>query len=87
MELELEIHGSLCSTSTFKINGIDADAREFGSQRDESPETAACGDMQFTPSAPDKEVCEKYGITEADFIEIADKLSEGLSFGCCSFCA
>ncbi len=89
MKLELEIYGALCSTQVFEINGIDADSDDFGSQCDEDEENAeeyACGDMQFTRQDSSKEILDKYSITQDEYDEIATKLEEGLSFGCCGWC-
>ena len=89
MELELEIYGALCSTSIFKINGIDADSNDFGSQSDTDPDSAedyACGNMEFIPHLPTQEVLDKYKITSSEYLEIASKLGEGLSFGSCGWC-
>lgn len=89
MKLELEFGTAYCYTSTFIINGSDADHKDFGEQFDRSPETAedyACGDMQFTRIPATPEVLEKYGITEVEYNLIAGLLEEGLSFGCCGWC-
>ena len=89
MELKLEIFGALCSTSTFEINGVSADSYDFGEQYDhirENAEDYACSDMRFERKASTDEVLEKYKITEAEYQEIAEKLEDGLSFGCCGWC-
>lgn len=89
MKLELKIFGALCSTKTFVVNGIQADGSDFGEQYDHDQENAedyACGDMQFNRKDSTTEVLEKYSITEAGYQEIAEKLEEGLSFGCCGWC-
>ncbi len=90
MNLELKISGATCSTKTFVVNGVQADAAEFGEQYDQDQENAdedcACGDMQFNRKDSTDEVLEKYSITEAEYREIAEKLEEGLSFGCCGWC-
>ena len=33
-----------------------------------------------------KQICEKYGITEEEFTEIAEELAKKLSWGCCCLC-
>jgi hypothetical protein len=89
MELELKIYGSLCSTETFKINGVIADEDDFGEKHDHDSENAedyGCGDMQFTRMAPKRDVLEKYCITEAEYAQVADQLESGLSFGRCGWC-
>ena len=90
MAHEIQIYGSLCETATFKINGVDADKHDFGSQGDNGSEYAedyCCGDMQFEPEAPKAEVLEKYKIDELEYWTIANKLHEGLSFGSCGWCS
>lgn len=89
MELKLEIFGALCSTSEFEINGVAADSDDFGEQYDHDQENAedyACGDMRFERKASTTEVLDKYKITESEYQEIAEKLEDGLSFGCCGWC-
>jgi len=89
MKLKFEVFDCLCEMSVFEINDIDADKNDFGTQQDESRETAeqyGCGNMRFSrrPSTP--EVLSKYGITENEYDEVCDKLEAGLSFGCCGWC-
>jgi hypothetical protein len=89
MKLELEIYSHLCSTKVFVINGINADSEDFGDHRDDSPDTAepySCGNMCFSRNPSSKKVLKKYGITQEEYDEIADKLAEGLSFGSCGWC-
>jgi len=89
MELELKIYRCLCSTETFKVNGIPADADDFGEKYDRDSENAeeyGCGNMQFTRIAPKREVLEKYNITEAEYENVAEQLESGLSFGGCGWC-
>lgn len=90
MAYEIEIYSALCSTSKFKINGIDADSADFGSQYDAGREYAedyCCGNMTFEPKSPDKEVLEKYKIDELEYWSIASKLESDLSFGSCGWCS
>lgn len=89
MKLELEIFKALCATSKFCINGIVADASDFGEQGDRSSHTAedyACGDMQFTRIPPTEEVLNKYQITSAEYALVAQQLEDTLSFGSCGWC-
>lgn len=88
MKLELEIYGCLCSTKIFRINGIEADTDDFGEKYDDDPSDApeyGCGNMQFHPYSPNKQVMKKYHINEQEWYEICDKL-DGLSFGYCGWC-
>lgn len=89
MKVELEFGTSLCYMPTFIINGIDAESSDFGEQYDRNSQIAedyGCGDMQFTRIDPTEDVLEKYGITEVEYFNIAEKLEEGLSFGNCGWC-
>jgi len=89
MNLQLEILGALCETAIFMINGIEADYRDFGTKGDESPsegEEYGCGNMQFTAEPSSPEVLRKYKITEEEYAEICEKLTNGLSFGRCGWC-
>jgi hypothetical protein len=90
MQLEFEVYGALCAMSTFVINEIYADTRDFGGRGDMSPETAeeySCGDMQFTRNPSTPAVLAKYRITEDEYAEICEKLEGGLSFGHCCLCS
>ncbi len=89
MKLELEFGSALCYCPLFRINGIDAEERDFGSGSDESPDTAedyCCGNRVFRgmPSTP--ELLSKYKITEAEYKEVVSQLEKGLSFGRCGWC-
>ncbi|KKL60037.1 hypothetical protein LCGC14_2209360 [marine sediment metagenome] len=89
MELELTFYGCLCATAIFAINDVIADSSDFGSQEDEAfdkVEDYACGNMRFTRVDSTPEILKKYKITEDNYNTIADKLTEGLSFGCCGWC-
>ena len=90
MKLELEIFGSLCSTKYFVINGVQADACDFGSSYDASPEIAednACRNRVFERHDPTTEVLAKYSINEAEYGVVAAMLEAELSFGNCGLCA
>ena len=89
MKLELTFGRALCYAPTFEINDIRADTGDFGDQYDREPEEAedyACADMQFTRNPPTEDILKKYEISEVEYYEIAEKLEEGLSFGCCGWC-
>jgi len=89
MNLQLSFYGSLCATSEFKINGIDADSDDFGDHYDASPETAedyGCGDKVFEPKEPTPETLAKYGINGPEYELVANALRDGLSFGNCGWC-
>jgi len=90
MKTKIVVFGALCSLSTFKINGINADEDEFVDKYDHSPHTAddyCCGDMQADIIPASKEVLKKYGITLSEYQNIAEEVSEKVSFGCCGWCS
>ena len=65
MELNLIICGTFCKTMVFKINGVDADYKDFGEQYDRDSENAedeSCGDMRFTGNPSTPKIIEKYKI-------------------------
>ena len=83
-----------CGTiDVFIINGKEADCGDFGECIDIAPEMAddyGCGNMSFMPYTSDADIHEAmsmYGITEDEFNEIADKLSEMLHIGKCDMCS
>lgn len=89
MKLELEVYGSLCATSVFTINGVDAEYQDFGHKYDADPEDAeeyGCGNMIFEPGYFSEGIGDKYGINEDEFKIICEKLEEKLSFGSCGWC-
>ena len=86
MKLELEIFGSLCATKEFTINGVDAESDDFGWQGSDGSEDGACGNMIFERKSETDEVLKKYNITKKEYEKIAEKLEDGLSFGCCREC-
>lgn len=89
MKLEVEARGALCELRVFSINGKDADYEDFVEKYDHDIENApdyGCGDMRCDVKDPTKEVLEKYGITLAEYHEIADHVCEKLDFGCCGWC-
>jgi hypothetical protein len=90
-EVEIKSYRGLpCSTEIFKINGKHADVEEFGEGGDEAPcmaEPYGCGDYRFTPyRTPPAGVCERYGITEEEWGQIADGLSDVQHVGTCGWC-
>ena len=90
MEYTIKVYHALCETQEFTINGIRADSSDFGEHYDHDQENAedyCCGNMRFDPKPHTEEILKKYGITPEEYTEIADKLSEELSFGCCGWCS
>ena len=90
MKLEFEVYYALCAMSKFIINDIQAEYEDFGDKDDidkEHAEDYCCGDMQFTRKESTPEILAKYNITQAEYNEICDKLTEGLSFGTCGWCS
>lgn len=89
MELKLKVFSCFCATKEFTINGIKADKNDFGEQSDidsDSAEKYGCGNMQFECKESTPEILSKYSITQSEYDEIAEKLSEILSFGRCGWC-
>jgi len=88
-DYKIEVFSSLCSLETFIINGIQADEDDFVNKYDHSPETAeahACGDMRADIKSVSLNVLEKYKINADEYSEIAEKVAEAVSFGCCGLC-
>lgn len=86
---ECKAYSALCELEEFNINGIQADYEDFGTKKDTDPENAepySCGNMEFLPKPPTQEVLDKYNITTDDYIEVCNKLTDELSFGCCGWC-
>ncbi len=87
MELEFEAAGSLCVAEVFRINGQEANVEDFGhAEFKHARNRYGCADMRFVPDKPREKVLAKYGISEDEYQEIADKLRRELSFGRCSLC-
>lgn len=89
MKLILEEAAYYCEPEKFIINDIKADTLDFGEKEDMRPDLRppyGCGDMQFIPCEPTKEVLERYHINEDEYHEICDKLVEVISIGRCSLC-
>ena len=89
MKVEMKAYGTLCSLEVFKINDIKAKQNDFVDKYDHCPESAesyGCGDMRADVIPSTKEVLTKYGISEKEYQEIAEKVSEEISFGRCGWC-
>jgi len=89
MKLSLVFYDYVCSTKIFTINGIIADYYDFGDKRDTGKDETlgyGCGNMVFLPDPPTEGVLSKYSITKEEYMEICEKLEEGLSFGRCGLC-
>lgn len=91
MKIKLETYTALpCTTKTFKINGVNADVSDFGSNEDSDPEKApqyGCGCHKFVADIHKAEAAiEKYHITLHDFVEICDLLTKKLNVGRCEWC-
>lgn len=85
-----DVFSSLCSLSTFKINGIEADQDDFINLYDHYPSIAeryCCGDMRADIKPATEVVLNKYSITLREYNTIAEDLSEKLSFGSCGLCS
>lgn len=90
MTYHVEFGTAFCYCKNFTINNIDANDGDFVDQYDHNPRNApeyGCGNMCCDVKSPTKECLAKYGITESEYYEIAEKLAEGLHFGYCAWCA
>lgn len=90
MILELKIYQYFCATKVFRINGVDADADDFGNHYDRDPSNAedyCCGNMRFTRKSPTQDVLNKYFINESEYAQIAERLEDELTWGSCGLCS
>lgn len=87
-KLVYEVGRAYCYLPIFEINGRQAYEEDFGDKEDIAPELAepyCCGNMKFIPKECEKEVLEKYSITEEEYNQICVEL-DCLSFGGCCWC-
>ena len=91
MTYRIEVFTHLCATKMFVINGIIADELDFGYGEDVEWENASpyvCKNRQFIiDRSLMPGTCDRYGISENEFEQIAAELKEKLSFGECGWCA
>lgn len=89
MDLIIKSFGSglPCELETFKINGIEADVKDFG-------EIERSGDcMNYTCShtfkfkLPTEKVLKKYSINLREYSEICDRLEDELHVSRCGMCS
>jgi len=81
--------GALCALENFTVNDVEADYSDFVEKYDhdyDNAEDYGCGDMRCDILDSTNDVLEKYGITEEEYQEIAEKVSVELNFGCCGWC-
>ena len=89
MEFICKSYHTLCSLSQFVINGIKADCDDFVEKYDHDTKNApdyGCGNMQADIIPFTQKVLDKYHISESEYYEVAEKVSEELSFGRCGWC-
>ena len=88
MKLQIETYKGLpCETSTFFVNNVSADVKDFGVTDYESDGDYGCIYNVFKPFRnPPKHVLKKYKITLEEFLEIGDKLEEKLDIHNCGWC-
>lgn len=91
MNVEMEPFSALpCELRVFKINGIDADASDFGDSEDtdrEHAEDYGCGCHKFLPHDEHiKDAMIRYQITEEEFRQIQEELVDVLYVGSCGCC-
>lgn len=89
MKIELVVSKWDCSPDVFTVNGLCADLWDFGETYDASPEEApafGCGDRSFRSIDSTEAVLAKYQITELEYEEICDRLTDALHIGYCALC-
>ena len=90
MDLEISTPSCLCSVE-LTINGINGDIDDFGirdweTEYDEDADDFSCSCV-WEPAEPSKSVCEKYGISEEQFREVAARIGDELKpFTNCGWC-
>jgi len=91
LDLAIEAYDALpCALRTFEINGLDADANDFGYSGDDDPENAeeyGCGDHCFHAElSKAASAMKKYDLTLEQFVEVCEKLEDVLRVGVCGWC-
>lgn len=88
MDIKMKAYHALpCSLSIFSINKIEADEEDFGIMSLESDGEYGCKDAHFNPHRDVlTHALVKYGITEAEYRAIQDKLEDVLYVGSCGWC-
>lgn len=97
MTIELEEYNALpCEARIFKINGKDAELRNFGYYDSgdineceyEDIRRWGCYERYFItlPYEENKEVAEKYDLTEKEYEDICDILEDKFYIGTCGWC-
>jgi len=89
MECVVKAYSAFCSLEKFTINGIHADECDFVDKYDHDEENAeeyCCGDMGADIIDSTSEVLDKYKITKDEYLDIAEKVKDEVSFGCCGLC-
>lgn len=87
---KIKEYPTICRLEIFVINGVDGDEEDFVDNYDHAPEMAedyGCGDRRADILPHSKRVLEKYKINPDEYEEIAAKVAEAVSFGCCNNCA
>lgn len=83
--------GMPCQPGEFVITEREADTKDFGSltssyDGESAPRDGGCGAREWESKPCTPEVLAKYGITEEQYQEICDALSDKLSHGSCGNC-
>ena len=88
MKLRIETYEGLpCETSTFVVNNVSADVKDFGVTDYESDGYYGCISNTFEPFRhPPKNVLNKYRISLEEFLVIGDILQEKLDIHNCGWC-
>lgn len=87
IEIKTMKPGLPCELEIFKINGIEAEIKDFGEiERSGNCMNYTCS-QTFNPKFPTEEVLEKYGINLKDYSDIYDRLEDELHVFGCGMCS
>lgn len=82
-----------CEFAIFKINGINAEANDFGwATTDKLVSTDdqwGCRNHiwhSYTDPVGKETACRKYGLTDEEYAEVCETLEDILTFDCCDCC-
>jgi len=97
MTIEVKGYDALpCEAEYFRINGKTAGLYEFGDYENGDPDECeyedirrwGCYERYFVaePYDNNKETAERYGLTEAEYVEVCEKLESVFAIGTCGWC-
>lgn len=95
IDVVIEPYGTLpCELQTFFIKGSRADKDDFGTAYDGQRKCSlyskkkCCNDRYFKtiPYKSNKEVADKYGLSEYEYKKVCEELEDKLCIGKCEWC-